>query len=180
MSAVRECTHPAGFRCVVCHPENFPLPPAKAAPSARLGFVHDDGGRAAAGFVGVHDAGDCVARAIAIAAGMGYREVYDGLAALNADHGGRRTARDGLRRKVYDRWLRDAGWTWTATMGIGTGCRVHLRSDELPPGRLIVAVSKHMVAVVDHVVHDTSDPTRGGTRCVYGYWTEPAHEDSRG
>jgi hypothetical protein len=24
--------------------------------------------------------------------------------------------------------------------------------------------------VIDGVIHDTFDPSRGGTRCVYGYW----------
>jgi hypothetical protein len=31
-------------------------------------------------------------------------------------------------------------------------------------------VSKHYCAVIDGVIHDTSDPSRDGTRCVYGYW----------
>jgi hypothetical protein len=45
-----------------------------------------------------------------------------------------------------------------------------LKADELPAGRLIVSVSKHLVAVIDGVAHDTHDPSRGGTRCVYGYY----------
>lgn len=57
-------------------------------------------------------------------------------------------------------------------MGIGTGCRGHLREGELPNGRLIVSVSRHMVAVIDGVIYDTHDPSRDGTRCVYGYWRE--------
>jgi hypothetical protein len=56
-------------------------------------------------------------------------------------------------------------------MHIGSGCRVHLRADELPPGRLIVEVSRHVVAVIDGVIHDLADPSRGGRRCVYGYFT---------
>ena len=59
-------------------------------------------------------------------------------------------------------------------MKIGSGCRVHLRERELPSGRLIVSVSRHMVAVIDGVIHDTHDPSRGGTRCVYGYWQPSA------
>jgi len=58
-------------------------------------------------------------------------------------------------------------------MFVGQGCKVHLRAGELPKGRLIVAVSKHLVAVVDGVVHDNHDPSRNGKRCVYGYWTKP-------
>jgi hypothetical protein len=57
-------------------------------------------------------------------------------------------------------------------MGIGTGCKVHLRDGELPMGRLIVKVSKHVVAVIDGVINDTHDPSRNGTRCVYGYYTK--------
>ena len=40
-------------------------------------FNFNDGGRAAAGFKG--QAGDCVTRAIAIATGLPYRQVYDGI-----------------------------------------------------------------------------------------------------
>lgn len=58
-------------------------------------------------------------------------------------------------------------------MGIGTGCTVHLVSQELPGGRLIVSVSKHLTAVIDGVIHDTHNPSRSGTRCVYGYWQCP-------
>lgn len=57
-------------------------------------------------------------------------------------------------------------------MKVGTGCRVHLRDGELPEGRLIVRVSGHLVAVINSVIHDTHDPSREGTRCVYGYFRE--------
>ena len=68
--------------------------------------------------------------------------------------------------------MRSLGFVWTPTMGIGTGCTVHLRADELPNGRLVVAVSKHYTAVLDGVIHDIENPSRDGTRCVYGYWSE--------
>ena len=55
-------------------------------------------------------------------------------------------------------------------MSIGSGCKVHLAEGELPMGRLVVAVSRHYTAVIDGVVWDTSNPCRGGMRCVYGYW----------
>jgi hypothetical protein len=142
-------------------------------------WVYDDGGRAAAGFRG--DANDCVTRAVAIAFRLPYRDVYEALADLQAGakyrgRGGvtrtkRRSARDSVLKRIYKPYLADLGAVWTPTMGIGTGCRVHLRADELPAGRLIVEVSKHVVAVIDGVVHDTHDQTREGTRCVYGYWT---------
>jgi hypothetical protein len=67
-------------------------------------------------------------------------------------------------------YLAALGWRWTPVMQIGSGCRVHLRADELPAGRLIVKVTHHLVAVIDGVIHDTHNCSRGGTRCVYGYW----------
>ncbi len=37
-------------------------------------------------------------------------------------------------------------------MQIGSGCTVHLRADELPSGRLVVSVSRHLTAVIDCVI----------------------------
>ena len=141
-----------------------------------MDFVRDDGGRATAGFKG-DAAGDCVTRAIAIATGLPYSEVYDQinkLAKLERPRakGKRSSSRTGVFRKTYDRLLEQLGWNWTPTMAIGQGCKVHLRTEELPPGRLIVKVSRHLVAVIDGVIHDLERPDRGGTRCVYGYWTK--------
>ncbi len=136
-------------------------------------YVYDDGGRTDAGFRG--DAGDCVTRAIAIATETPYRDVYDALAGFrHALTGKSKSAREGMPRVAYDAFLELLGWEWVPTMRIGQGCTVHLRADELPAGRLVVRVSKHMAAVVDGVLHDTHDCSRDGTRCVYGYWREPS------
>lgn len=136
------------------------------------GFVYDDGGRAEAGFKG--DADDCVCRAVAIVTGKPYRDVYAELAALMAAKGKARSARNGIAKKVTRSYIESLGWQWWPTMQIGSGCQVHLDAAELPSGRLIVSVSKHIVAVIDGVVHDTHDPTREGTRCVYGYYRKEA------
>lgn len=165
-------------------------------------YVFDDGGRAAAGFRG--SAGDCVARAVAIASGRPYAEVY---AALARGAGAERrskgaSARNGIRtsRKWFGDYMRSLGFEWFPTMRIGSGCVVHLVDGELPPGRLVVRVSRHCVAVIDGVLHDTHNPSERGTtvyspnyprdqlpkgarllsngngwayspsRCVYGYW----------
>jgi hypothetical protein len=135
-------------------------------------FEYDDGGRAAAGFVG--DAGDCVTRAIAIALEQDYRDVYDRLASRMAATGGPRSARNGIPRAVYQADLDQQGWRWVPTMQIGSGCTTHLCADELPAGRIIARLSKHVCAVVDGVVLDTFDPSRDGTRCVYGYFEKAA------
>jgi hypothetical protein len=140
-------------------------------------FVCDDGGRAAAGYRG--GAGDCVTRAIAIATGKPYQEVYDALNALGATERtgkrkrGKSSARGGVYKDTTRKYLETLGWKFTPTMQIGQGCKVHLRADELPPGRLIVSVSKHVTAVINGVIHDTHDPSRDGTRCVYGYFSAP-------
>ena len=146
-------------------------------------WQYDDGGRAAAGFRG--DTGDCVTRAIAIATGMPYREVYNELQARQAawiatsrsakarrDRGRttRRSIRTGVYAEVYKPWLAELGWVWTPTMAIGSGTTVHLAGAELPAGRIIARCSKHLAAVIDGVVHDTYDSTRDGRRAVYGYF----------
>jgi hypothetical protein len=147
-------------------------------------WIYDDGGRAAAGFAG--KTGDCVTRAIAIATGQPYRTIYDELFQRNREFAATSRSRKALRTaghggsprngiwgtEVARPYLLSLDWTWHPTMRIGSGCKVHLRADELPGGRLIVSVSHHFVAVVNGVIHDTHDCSRDGTRCVYGYFVK--------
>lgn len=166
-------------------------------------YKYDDGGRAEAGYLG--STGDCVTRSIAIATGKLYQEVYDALNALSLNERkgtrkrGKSSARTGVYKQTVRRYMAELGWKWTPTMHIGSGCTVHLHGDELPLGRLIVSVSKHVTAVIDRVIRDTYDPRReahciepdhGGPlrtgqwrnssgicsiqrRCVYGYFSPP-------
>ena len=133
-------------------------------------WVYNDGGREAAGFKG--KAGDCVARAVAIASGKPYAEVYDALAGgmgsqRKATKG--RSARNGVStsRKWFKDYMQSLGFKWTPTMLVGQGCKVHLKAGELPMGRLVVSVSRHYTAVIDGVIHDTFNP--GGDRGVTVY-----------
>lgn len=164
------------------------------------GFLFDDGGRAAAGFKG--STGDCVARSIAIATGLPYQQVYDDLNACGASERtgkrkrGKSNARTGVYKPAIRKYLASLGWTWVPTMQIGSGCTVHLVAHELPVGRIIVSVSRHLTTMIDGVIHDTHDPRRDThctepyrepmpngfwthdkvsmhhveRRCVYGYW----------
>jgi hypothetical protein len=168
-------------------------------------FIYDDGGRSAAGFKG--NAGDCVCRAIAIATQQPYRKVFDDLSGFGWFPGNRmKRDPDGLFRSRPDNekaltreYLATLGWKWTPTTHIGSGCKVHLADGELPMGRLIVRVSKHLTTVIDGVIRDTFNPEREksyifepdhgqelkpnqgrnqngvwteiGGRCVYGYWS---------
>lgn len=142
-------------------------------------IIIDDGGRAAAGFKG--EAGDCVCRAAAIATGLHYREVYDLIVDLaKTERRGRRKRgishpRTGVYTPLVHKLLvGEYGFVWTPTMQIGSGCRVHVRADELPgEGRHVLNLSRHMTALIDGRIHDTHDPSRDGTRCVYGYWSAP-------
>ena len=168
-----------------------------------MNYQYHDGGRKAAGYQGL--AGDCVTRAIAIATGQSYQTVYDALNGLakietkSKRRRGKSSARNGVHRVTYQKYLADLGWVWVPTMFIGSGCKVHLATGELPGGRLIVAVSRHLVAVVNDVIYDTHDPRRevhvidrdvgqalkpgqwrnvNGVcsvqrRCVYGYYRPP-------
>jgi hypothetical protein len=140
-------------------------------------FQFNDGGRAVAGYKG--KTGDCVCRAIAIATGKPYAEIYDRLSKETGTQ--RASSRTGKRgasaanginttRKWFKGYMAELGFVWCPTMKIGSGCKVHLADGELPAGKLVVNLSKHYAAVIDGVVHDTYDPTRDGTRCVYGYW----------
>ncbi len=137
-------------------------------------FVFNDGGRAAAGYKGVTR--DCVVRSIAIITGKSYQEVYD---AINEGAKGERltkkktkrsSASSGVFKPTYHKYLLGLGMKWIPTMHVGQGCKVHLRSNELPAGKLIVKVSGHLTAVIDGVIHDNHDCSRDGTRCVYGYY----------
>jgi len=170
-------------------------------------YIYDDGGRAAAGYTG--KCGDCVTRAIAIATEQPYEQVYKAMAGVNESFrgksrsAGKNSARNGVacHGTAFKRYMASIGWKFVATMGIGTGCKVHLADGELPMGRLVVRVSKHLCAVIDGVIHDTFDPSDRATtiyplntlenipagayrlengngwayspkRCVYGYWTK--------
>lgn len=141
----------------------------------RMKFIYNDGGRDTE-----KPQRDCVTRAIAIATGKPYREVYEAMCSINFNSrsdiectGGNRADRGvDTKCKGFKDYMKSISWKWTPTMKIGSGCKVHLREGELPSGKLIVSVSHHLVAVIDGVINDTHDCSRGGTRCVYGYWTE--------
>lgn len=139
-----------------------------------------DGGKSKAGYK--VKSGDCVVRAIAIASELPYQQVYEALEGYNriASLGRSRVAkklqkrgsspRNGNFKESYEMYLQSLGFAWVPTMFVGQGCKVHLRSEELPGGRIIASVSKHLVAVIDGVIHDNHDCSRNGTRCVYGYY----------
>ena len=141
-------------------------------------FNYNDGGRANAGYKG--KTGDCVCRSIAIVTGLPYQQVYDYLSDGNFNQTlskrqkvkRSKSASGGInvKRKWFNDYMKSLGFEWVSVMGIGTGCTTHLKSDELPSGKIICVLSGHYTSVIDGVINDTYDPSRNGTRCVYAYW----------
>jgi hypothetical protein len=130
-----------------------------------LPWVYDDGGRGTAGpeFEDEYDIGDCVTRAIAIATGRPYANVYATVDELcrsdgdDPDAGADKYVPSELTDEVMSKF----GWRW-----------VPLRSASLVTGslpdepRLVAVMSGHMCAVINGVMRDTWD-------CV---WDDDEHE----
>jgi hypothetical protein len=151
---------------------------------SKMPWVKSDGGRKAAGFKG--NAGDCVCRAIAIAADLPYAEVY---ARLAAETGKQRATKVHPKQRAasashgidtgrwwFTNYMRELGFTWTPTFRNGYGWWCTLKPGELPMGRLVVSLSRHSVAVIDGVIYDNHHCSRGRRRCVYGYWQLAANK----
>ena len=128
-------------------------------------YKFNDGGRKAAGFKGV--AGDCGARAMAIALGLDYKTVYKELAQANADYGWAKSARNGVMKDIYSEVLKRYGWVWMKAPKF-TGRKA--RCGDMPAGVVIAKQAHHFVAVIDGVANDCWDSTG---RMVYGYWAKP-------
>tara|TARA_R110000796_G_C14475700_1_gene426104 strand:+ start:129 stop:614 length:486 start_codon:yes stop_codon:yes gene_type:complete len=149
-------------------------------------FKYNDGGRELAGYKG--KTGDCVTRAIAIATGKPYQEVYDNLVLWAKDYSLTRndrvakqirrkgtSPRNGVNKEVYRTYLQSLGWEWVTCNEIGQSEKVHLDASELPKGRIICKCSRHLTTMIDGVINDTYNPQRKhrgypNERMVYGYY----------
>jgi hypothetical protein len=126
-------------------------------------FKQNDGGRKAAGFKGT--AGDCGARAMAIALALDYKVAYKELAQANADNGRAKSARNGVMKDVYTEVLKRYGFVW---MKAPQFAGRKARCSDLT-GVVIAKQARHFVAVIDGVAHDAWNSTE---RMVYGYWAK--------
>lgn len=142
-------------------------------------FVYDDGGRSK--YFKAENVGDCVTRAICNATGKDYMEVYKAINEMakgektTKHRGGKRSSsRNGVFKETWKKYLKGLGFVWHPTMQIGSGCKVHLKAEELPKGTLIVSVTHHLTCVKDGILFDTYDCSRDETRCVYGYFVKEA------
>ena len=131
-----------------------------------MAYVYNDGGRADAGYKG--SAGDCGARAMAIALDLYYKQAYDVLADANKEAGRPRSARNGINKDVYSKVLERNGWVWhSAPKFVG---RKAYASD-MPQGTVIARMAGHYACIIDGVPHDTFDCSH---KMVYGFWAKPS------
>ena len=127
-------------------------------------FYWNDGGRSSCGFVGL--AGDCVTRAVCIATGLVYRDVYNELSTLAG-----MSPRSGMVDSITFQYLANRGWVRQTTTG-------DLVEDfSVPAGTSIIECKKrrrgngHVFAVIDGVLHDTWDPREELAYEVNAVWT---------
>lgn len=127
-------------------------------------WKYNDGGRSK--YFTASKVGDCVTRAIAIAKGIDYKDAY-----MEIKHIVGYSPRNGVYKKDTKKVMEHFGGVWVPCSGIGVKNKTHLNSAEMPlQGRLIAQVTKHLTCILDGVINDTYDPSRNGTRMVYGYW----------
>lgn len=141
-------------------------------------FVHNDGGRLAAGFKG--SAGDCGVRAAAIVSRRSYREVYDELFAMQCEYISRKrklknkkaSPRNGVYRDVLHDYMTANGATYIAFAGIGKPpIRVFQVAAHYSQRRLILRLARHYSTLIDGCNHDTwyQHPEKR----VYSIWIMP-------
>jgi len=125
-------------------------------------FIYNDGGRKDAGYKGT--AGDCAARAMAIALEIPYKQAYDELARAHRARTGQKTARKGIYKDDFETVLALYGWVWHPAPKLN-GRKA--RCGDMPEGKVIARMARHYAAVIDGVVHDSWDSTG---KMIYGYW----------
>ena len=136
-------------------------------------YHYNDGGRRDAGFKG--ETGDCVTRAIAIATGTRYRQVYRELTELTKSMtGGLETSvASGCSNAVAHRYLIDLGWSVVPTPNR------YLKDAPRDQRILVKLTERHDVAVINGTVHDSWDSrvsrrTKCGSPKMAGYYRAPS------
>ena len=122
-----------------------------------------------------HDLWD---RAVVVNGGRRGRRRVRGVEGTGGTGRGALSPRLGVPRDVYEPYFGERGLVWTPLMRVGTGTTVHLRRERWPGsgdgvpgvGAFVVRVSRHLTAVIDGCIYDLVDPSRDGTRAVYGWY----------
>lgn len=126
--------------------------PEVLAPIVPLSFEYDDGGRADAGYRGRTN--DCVVRALAIATGYPYKQLYQMFKKPNPGNvKGISPYSSGVQRRFTHTFLTERGWTGVPLYhDLGTFQRF---DRTLPSGKIVVALPGHLTCVINRVIHDT-------------------------
>jgi hypothetical protein len=135
-------------------------------------FVFNDGGKAATGH---REVNDCACRAIAIATGHPYHEIWDMFKTLLEAESVR--PRSGVNEIVQHKVMESLGWTWVEAR------KAYLVEHDLPSGRLVVCIRGHSLAVIDRVIHDTFNPSfekTGMLPPIYGYYKNGQKQSRHG
>lgn len=95
---------------------------------------------------------DCAVRAISKCTGLDYDKVYDYLWMSQ----GKRPC-GGTRMSAIAKMMDDLGWT-------RIDVKKTFNAKHVPMGNVLCIITRHAVAVQDHVVYDTYDSVRSGRR----------------
>lgn len=103
---------------------------------------------------------DCAVRAISKCTGLDYDKVYDYLWMTQ-----KKRPCGGTSMMAIDSIMESLGWTRT---------NIHktFNSRHVPMGNVLCIITRHAVAVQDHVVYDTYDSVRSGRRKLYCIYTK--------
>ena len=115
-----------------------------------------------AGYKG--NAGDCGARALAIAMEISYKRAYKILAGAAKIAGRPKSARNGIGCETMDAIMSGLGWTYFPVPQQAGGTAT---AKVMPPGRLVAYMTKHYAAVIDRVVYDSWDSSE---QEIHGFW----------
>ena len=103
---------------------------------------------------------------------MDYKVTYMALKRYN----GGDTPRNGMYASVYSKMLKDLGWEYVEYEGQD----VLLADAVIPTDKTIICrLSGHLVAVINGVLHDTWNSSKGKrAKRLLGYWTKPDAESN--
>lgn len=131
-----------------------------------LPHVLTDGGRKEAGYKG--STGDCVIRAIAVATGEKYKDIYKAIFAMakanptfrQAMYPHRCSPRFGVYQEHYQEYLEARGWKWIPATELQPESGKITEENIKMVGTAIIKVHRHLMAVKDGVVHDSFPPSQ--------------------
>lgn len=121
----------------------IPTKPARSPVSNQLQYNFNDGGRSQ---YREGSAGDCVARAISIAAKLDYKAVCEELQRRGCPN-----PEEGCHKRVWGRYLKDLGFKWVTSAGKGRTNTDHIPAE----GCVILRQKRHLCTVIDGVLNDT-------------------------